>query len=560
MLVSRTLLAGAGLLLASSSVSASASSAGVSNRVIGYHESWYYYDSPGNKPFDFTPTIVSKYTHINYAFATIHYHPPTDQYYIGFTDSNADYLDCVGTSCPSECIPVPQNQLCTPAGKKTASKVAMVPYIGASGACPDTTCFNPSSAPGSPRTPPCEAVLDSNIQKSGSTPVLCGNYAYLMSKVKKSAPNLRYLISVGGWYDSNLFSAATEDKYIDKLVTSIVKFVQFFGFDGVDFDWEYPGWEHGGEPVSPNAPSGTGNSENTYDCSVTKCAYPQRTNDTAKYSNLMAKNPHGENYLISIAAPAGLDKINKIDTKAVCNSVDYVNIMTYDIHGEWESTTNHQAGIYDDTPNPTAPETSVDVAVTQWLQGCPSSKVVIGIPFYGHAWSQVKDGGSHGLFQAGSPPTNADAYNYHQIITDKTLTTYWDDKAQASYAYSASESLFVSFDDPQAISAKVRYAQSKNLGGFMVWPIDGDDANDTLLTALTSNPGPVPPPPPPATSTAASSKTTTTVVKTSTVVPPPPPTTKSTKTKTTKTTTKKTKTTTKKGKTTTKKGKKTKTN
>ncbi|KAJ3019825.1 UNVERIFIED_CONTAM: hypothetical protein HDU68_010496, partial [Siphonaria sp. JEL0065] len=87
------------------------------NRIIGYHQSWYFYDN-ADQPFPFTSEIASRYTHINYAFATIHYSKPLDQFYVGFTDSYADYQALVGTTT-AECIPVPKAQQCT------GGKVAM---------------------------------------------------------------------------------------------------------------------------------------------------------------------------------------------------------------------------------------------------------------------------------------------------------------------------------------------------------------------------------------------------------------------------------------------------
>ncbi|KAJ3015195.1 UNVERIFIED_CONTAM: hypothetical protein HDU68_012839 [Siphonaria sp. JEL0065] len=473
--------------------------AAASNRIIGYHESWYFYDH-GDKPLTFTADMIKSYTHLNYAFATIHYHSKTDQFYVGFTDSWADYQACVGTNCPTECIPVPAGKQCK------GGKVSMVPYIGAPGTCPDTTCYNPSGAPGAPRKPQCEAVLDHSDngapRDSKGNPVICGNYAYVLNKVKKQAPGIKYLISIGGWYDSNLFSAATEPKYIEKFVKSVVKFVEFFGFDGVDFDWEYPGWEHGGQAPFKGSAKGAGDAEEMTDCSKTTCAYANRKNDMAKFNAMvtkvraglkaLGKTKSGSDYLISMAAPAGVDKMNKLDIKTICSQLDFINIMTYDIHGEWDSNTNHQAPLYDNTPSklkPTngVPVTSVDVAVNYWIKnGCPANKVVVGVPFYAHAW-KAADGGSHGLFQPGtaSPVTKL---NYVDLAADSYIVNYYDDKAKASYGYSSAQGIFYSYDTSKAISAKVDYASKKGLGGFMVWPIAGDDAKGTLLKALKTPP------------------------------------------------------------------------
>ena len=75
-------------------------------------------------------------------------------------------------------------------------------------------------------------------------------------------------------------------------------------------------------------------------------------------------NPHKLPYLISIAAPAGINKFTKLDLSSMCASLDWVNLMAYDIHGPGENLTNHQAAIYDDTPGAVGPQNSISAAVS----------------------------------------------------------------------------------------------------------------------------------------------------------------------------------------------------
>ncbi|KAI9342317.1 glycosyl hydrolases family 18-domain-containing protein [Obelidium mucronatum] len=482
------------------------------NKIIGYHESWYWYDSAGNQPMQCNLIIVViDCSHLVFKF------------YVGFTDAWADYQSSPGISAPSECFAVPASKQCTGGG------VSLVPYIGANGTCPDSACYNPSGAPGSPRKPQCEAVLDpQGLQYDWTTtpasPYICGHYAYVMNKVKKANPQLKYL-HIYWWL--------------------------FFGFDGVDFDWEYPGWEHGGQPAFSGGAAGSGDAESMKDCIKNSCAYPGRSNDKAKFNAMVTKvraglkatgkTSSGSDYLISMAAPAGFDKMDKLDIKTICQQLDYINIMTYDIHGEWDPITNHQAALYDDTPkeyqDPVVPPTSVDAAVSYWIDnGCPAKQVVVGVPFYGHAWGGVAEGGNHGLFQkGGAPPSTVTKFNYADISSDSSVVSYWDEKAQASYGFSASKGVFWSYDTAQAISAKVGYGAQKGLGGFMVWPIDGDDSNGTLLKALTG--AGTPPPPPPASSKTTTTTTTTVPTTTTTTTTTVPTTTTTTTTTTVPTTT-----------------------
>ncbi|KAI9348225.1 glycoside hydrolase superfamily [Obelidium mucronatum] len=212
------------------------------------------------------------------------------------------------------------------------------------------------------------------------------------------------------------------------------------------------------------------------DCDKATCAYPGRKNDMAKFNALVSKvrAALGSSSLISMAAPAGYDKMNKLDIKTICQNLDFI---------KWETNTNHQAPLYDNTPpqyqyTNGVPQTSgrLCLSITGSNYGCPASQIVVGVPFYAHAWTAA-DNGTH-----------------------------------ASYGYSTSQKTFYSFDTPQAISTKVGYGSQKGLGGFMVWPIDGDSASNTLLKALTG-PGIIPPPPP-SSSTGATKTTTTTTTTT----------------------------------------------
>ena len=160
-------------------------------------------------------------------------------------------------------------------------------------------------------------------------------------------------------------------------------------------------------------------------------------------------------------------------------SVDFFNLMTYDFHGTWESTTGHLAGFTGDTVG-----YDIQTAVRAYLQaGVPAAKIVLGAPLYTRAWSGVADGGDGGYAEAarGAAPGSFEAgnYDYKDLLAKLQdpaagWKLYWDDTAQAAYLYNGREGIFSSFETPTSIALKSDWADSMGLGGMMFWDISND--------------------------------------------------------------------------------------
>lgn len=303
---------------------------------------------------------------------------------------------------------------------------------------------------------------------------LRGNFNQL-AKLKASNPKLKTMISVGGWTLSGSFSdLAMTEASRQKFALSAVAFIKRYGFDGVDIDWEYPvgGGEAAGRPV-----------------------------DKANYTLLLKELRRrldaqgaldGKRYLLSIAAPAGSDKIANLEVRAIGETVDWINVMTYDLHGSWENVTNHHAPLRRNPQDPTnaALGYTVDSAIAAYLNaGVPASKVVMGIPAYGHSWK-----GSTGLFKpatgAGPGSWEAGKLDYKDLVTRQAsqpslYQRIWDAAAQAPVQVAPSlNGLVVSYEDPQSLAAKIAFAREQKLGGFMLWELSGDVADTSRADSL----------------------------------------------------------------------------
>lgn len=372
-------------------------------------------------------------------------------------------------------------------------RVGMAPTTKTTSTSCPASCFNGGGAPGYPRQ--CNTVV-----KDLSTPLrACGHYAYVQKFIREAAPHVRVLISVGGWYDSNYFTMASRRKYRSQFIDSIIDFLDTFGFDGVDFDWEYPGFEHGGQPPY-GGPADYGSPDDVRDCSTATCTFAERTRDGGNFATTVAElrqrlssrlSRRGEPYLITMAGPAGVDKLSKMDMVSLCSSMDWVNIMTYDMHGPWDGTTGHQSAL--DDPQTGDPLT-VAAAVREYVaRGCQPSKLVVGMPFYGRTFKGVDPGpdpnlpGYKQLFSSSLTTQlgSATAMPNQKTIAASGMRIVYDTARNASYAYDAASRTFITFDDERAVAAKAWYVRKAGLGGAMVWALGMETPQ--LWQALVEN-------------------------------------------------------------------------
>lgn len=298
---------------------------------------------------------------------------------------------------------------------------------------------------------------------------LRGSFHQLM-KLKAKHPHLKVLISLGGWSWSSAFSDAAlpqnRASFVKSCIDLFMKDPRWAGlFDGIDVDWEYPA-----------------------SCGLT-CDY--RPEDTQNFTALLGEfraqlDAMGPNKLLSIAAPADPLKIGKIEGAGISQHLDFINVMTYDMHGAWESVTNAHAPLFNSPNNPAkALHYSVDEAVNAWLAGgAPASKVVVGVPFYGRGWTGV-GAGNNGLWQPASgaaPGTYEAGIEDYKVLVQKGHPGFYHPDTKAYYTFNGAE--MWSYDNPTSIGVKMDYIKAHGLGGAMFWELSGDTNGGELVSAV----------------------------------------------------------------------------
>ena len=192
-------------------------------------------------------------------------------------------------------------------------------------------------------------------------------------------------------------------------------------------------------------------------------------------------------YLLTLAAGAFPDFVGQTEMDKVQAVVDFVNLMAYDFRTS-DPIAGHHANLYlhpaDDK------KLSVDSAVRDFIAaGVPAAKIVVGIPFYGRAWTEIQGEGT-GLYQPGSRPTDRIETKYGPMSTtliDRAgFVRMWDGQAQAPYLWNKETRTFISYEDPESLRLKGAYILEKGLAGAMFWEYYNDRTGVLLHTLFTT--------------------------------------------------------------------------
>lgn len=275
--------------------------------------------------------------------------------------------------------------------------------------------------------------------------------------LKKVNPNLKVVLSLGGWGGcepcSDVFSTDSARK---EFAQSVLELNQGLGTDGLDLDWEYPVME--GFPGH-------------------HFKLEDRPNFTALIKAL--RETLGPQYQLSFAA-GGFQRFleEAIDWDIVMPLIDRVNVMSYDLVGGYATVTGHHTPLYS-TPEQ---RESTDNAVQYLIKiGVPREKIVIGGAFYARVWEQVADT-NNGLYQSGVFKQMVDYKDFEK--TFEGYEVFWDDTAKATYRYDRNLKLYATHDDERSITLKTQYAQDQKLQGIMFWELSLDKPGQGMLNAI----------------------------------------------------------------------------
>ncbi|MCQ2349855.1 MAG: glycosyl hydrolase family 18 protein [Paludibacteraceae bacterium] len=255
-------------------------------------------------------------------------------------------------------------------------------------------------------------------------------------ELKKTHPNLHVLLSIGGWTAGGFSEMASDETRRQHFAEDCGRWVEHFGLDGIDMDWEYPSSSEAGISALPE--------------------------DIQNFTLLMQdiRRVIGKNKLLTAATIA--DALY-IDFPAVKPYIDFVNVMAYDVaRPPYHHSPIHRCSL--------AGRITVEEALNAHLEaGLDPEQIVLGVPFYGHGHEPISD-----------------FLDYRDILRLQGYEYIWNDTAKVPVLVDSIGTIMMCYDDSASIAEKCRYVLGRGFRGMMYWETKCDDSVRTLARTVAN--------------------------------------------------------------------------
>ena len=282
--------------------------------------------------------------------------------------------------------------------------------------------------------------------------------------LKEINHSLKTLVSVGGWtfndpgptrYESHEIVSTSG---LVKLSSELFKEIRF---DGIDIDYEYPTAEdRGGSPE-----------------------------DTENYLQLVKemRSAFGDEYLITIAAPASYWYLRHFKIGEMSKYLDFINVMTYDIHGTWDAGIESLGPFVNSHTNIEEVEEGFklflrgrsnsirqDAQISLCLDGVKTDKLVFGLGYYGRSFTLASESCTEvgcrfsGPGKAGPCTNNPGTlawFEVDEIIAKNEAVKPKLDSSSMSKILIWDSNQWIAYDDEETLAMRRHYAKEHCLKG-----------------------------------------------------------------------------------------------
>ena len=268
---------------------------------------------------------------------------------------------------------------------------------------------------------------------------------------------------IAQFYSNPLTAFLTSEKSQENFLKELDSVLLAYPFNGVNIDFEL-----------------SGSVDDKLRDSLTNFVKKLRSHLNAKYEGITLS--------IDVYASAG-DGSQLWDIKALEPEVDYIVVMAYDFH----QRSSPQAG-------PVAPlfggkelwDSDINNHLKTFLKHVPSSKILLGVPFYGYEWQTTsRDAQSHTFPDTGR---TASVRRVQTILEQKEklkVQEHWNEAALSPYiSYEENGEIYVIYyENPRSLSYKLDYVRQLDLGGIAIWALGYEGSSRELWQVIERKTG-----------------------------------------------------------------------
>jgi chitinase len=297
----------------------------------------------------------------------------------------------------------------------------------------------------------CHAFLvadgEGRVQKRGSVPS-----RELTTEAHKAG--VRVLLSLGGWgWDRQFASIVSQPEAEDRYARTVMEIIDQTDYDGIDLDWEYP------------------------DTREEVAGFERLTRCFRKELDELGRKK-GRSMQLTMAASANPGTLQWLGKEFLLETLDWINVMTYDYTGNRTSYAGHHSPLYASSKQPGTPRsTELTMNYLVHERGLPANRLAVGIPLYGRGFAVAEPYAS----TQGAPRTRLPGGNYsalQKLQREEGWTRRWDDETKNPWLISAKGPVVVGYDDAESVAIKTEWALKQGFRGVFFWQIHADRLPD----------------------------------------------------------------------------------
>ncbi len=274
----------------------------------------------------------------------------------------------------------------------------------------------------------------------------------LVDKAHKAG--VKVILSLGGWgWDEQFAAIVSEPQAEERYAKAVMAIVDQYDYDGIDLDWEYP------------------------DTAQEVVGFERLTRRFRKELDAIGIKK-AKPMVVTMAVSSNPGTLKWLAKDFLLETMDWINVMTYDYAGEWTDYAGHHAPLFASSKQP-GTRRSTELTMKYLLQerGLPASRLAVGIPLYGRAFAVAEPYAS----TRGMPRTRLPQGSYsnlHKLRNEPGWTRRWDDETKNPWLIARDHPIVIGYDDAESVAIKTEWAMKQGFRGVFFWQVAADRLAD----------------------------------------------------------------------------------